>query len=131
MGYMRHHTIVVTGIVFSKELRGGIPADIVDAHKKAKTIFPIVSPLSQATMNGYRSFFIAPDGSKEGWQPSDQGDLDREAFKRWLNAHRFSDKGSPFDWVEVQFGDDEEKTRIISDNDHKGDFPKRRLIHPR
>ncbi len=34
-----------------------------------------------ARINGYVTFFIAPDGSKEGWADSDRGDALRDEFK--------------------------------------------------
>lgn len=68
-------------------------------------------------MNFYESFFVAPDGSKEFWEISEAGDRLRDEFVAWLNEQRFADGSSPFDWVEVQYGDDERETKIIRHSD--------------
>lgn len=105
---MRHHSIVVSSwnAVLIKE-----------AYVKAEEIFPWVSPISPGTTNGYHSFFIPPDGSKEGWDESVKGDKQRDAFIDWLNGYAYEDGSSPFGWVEVQFDDDDLITKVIRDSD--------------
>lgn len=39
-------------------------------------------------VNGYTTFVFAPDGSKEGWGPSDEGDRLREQFVDLANGGR-------------------------------------------
>lgn len=113
MGYMRHHTIVVTGMVyeFDRHLSIGM------VHEKAKSIFKWVSPLSPRAVNGFISFFIPPDGSKEGWSESDEGNAERDKFIQYLDSIMYEDGSSPVDWVEVQFGDDELETKVVRDSD--------------
>lgn len=110
MGYMRHHTIVVCG--WDEQA-------VQDAHAMALRLFAIagqpvtpqraslVSPIIPAQVNGYAAFFVAPDGSKEGWEPSHDADNVRELLVRYLRA-------TSLDWVEVQFGDDEGKTKVVA-----------------
>jgi hypothetical protein len=108
MGYMRHHAIVVTSW----------KDDVLEAaHVRALEIFKHVAPVTPAVINGYRTFLVAPDGSKEGWDESDAGDIARGQFIDWLNAQRYGDGSSYLQWVEVQFGDDNRETRIV----HHGD----------
>ena len=105
MGYMVHHTIVVTSYESSIE----------SVHAKAVEIFGNqVSNTVVSKVNGFRSFFIAPDGSKYGWEDSNEGDENRDKFIEWIKSQ------SEFyiDWVEVQYGDDEGDTKIIRDSDH-------------
>lgn len=113
MGYERDNAFIVSG-------RFG---DWIDkAHAEAERIFnqeeeafgdpwDVVSPILTSPVNGVRSFFVAPDGSKEGWDTSDIGDARRAEFVRWLEAQRYEDCSSPLNWVEVQYGDDEHETR--------------------
>lgn len=108
MGYMRAHTIVVQS--WSKK-------DIAKAHAKAKEMFPWVSGISPDQTNGYRAFFVPPDGSKEGWAESDLGDDRRKAFKRWLREQAYDDGSTNLEWVEVQFADDEGEAFVL---DHDG-----------
>ena len=108
MGYMRHHAIVVTS--FDRSL-------ITKAHAKASEIFPVVSAILDSRMNGFLTLLVPPDGSKEGWVDSDDGDVSRNQFVEWLESQRHSDGSTSLDWVEVQYGDDEYETRICRDSD--------------
>lgn len=102
MGYHRHHTIVVTS--WSED-------GIDRAHREALAVFSdtlaAVSDISPGTTNGYRSFFVAPDGSKEGWPPSDAADLARERYIGWLTGQAYEDGSHALDWIVVNFGGDD------------------------
>jgi hypothetical protein len=95
MGYIRHHAIVVTA--WNED-------DARSAHDEAERIFGcttgVVTSLCDPVMNGYISFAVLPDGSKEGWEESDDGDAARDRFVAWIESkHSYA-------WAEVQFGDD-------------------------
>lgn len=115
MGYMRHHAIVVTGT--NEESAKAAHAEairIFHADKAIDFMSPgtaMVSPILESPVNGYFSFFIAPDGSKEGWDTSDSGNEGREMFIKELRLMRR--RKVYLDWVEVQFGDDNNHTAII------------------
>lgn len=101
MGVISHHFIVVAASYgnFAEE-----------AHRKAVQIFGdpsdgLVSPLSSSVTNGSQSFCIFPDGSKEGWGASDDGDARRDEFIGWLNRQRYSDGSTPYKWAEVEVGE--------------------------
>jgi hypothetical protein len=112
MGYLRRHAIVVTGDDHSKS------KDIMEAHAKATEVFPWVSPICPPQVNGERSFFIPPDGSKEGWGESNEGDKRRDTFVAWLQGF----KGCVH-WVEVCYAEDEPDTRVTRASDlHKSDI---------
>lgn len=104
MGYMRHHAIVVTGWGQA----------ILDAQEMANSIFDNVSPIIRSEANGYDSFFIPPDGSKEGWDESNAGNKRRDDFIGWLRVQSW------VKWVEVQYGDDDGVTRITRHSDEHG-----------
>lgn len=94
MGYHIHHTIIVT--CWQAKM-------MEKSHAKAKEIFgELCSEMVFSGSNGYMSFFIAPDGSKEGWQTSIEFDDKRDEYKKWLRA-----ENSYVNWVEVSFGGDE------------------------
>jgi hypothetical protein len=113
VGYQRHHAIVVTawgeGVV---DARNAIAAL---ASQASACVF--VSDVTPCAMNGYQSFLVAPDGSKEGWQDSDEGDVARDAIKAYLRSLAYDDGSTRFGWVEVQFCDDERETSIVDDSD--------------
>lgn len=97
MGYLLHHTIVVSGCSLS---------DVAGAHRVACKEFSaeglpgLVSGLVPHVMNGGAAFFISPDGSKEGWEHSHKGDRARSKFIAAL-------RGMPVDWALVQIGGDD------------------------
>jgi hypothetical protein len=91
MGNFIHHTIVVTGYVDT--------AEIVTAHRTALELFAagMVTAIKAAPHQGWASFAVLPDGSKEGHEGSLAGDAARDAFFAVL-------KGTDLDFVEVAFG---------------------------
>ena len=107
MGYIRNHTIIV---------EASYGDHIERAHAKALEIFgKWVSPITPESVNGSRAFFVPPDGSKEGWGESANGDERRERFKAWLREQAYEDHSTPLDWVEVRFGGDDHDAEIVDD----------------
>jgi len=117
MGYMKHNAAVVTNWDIKK---------LEIAHAKAKEIFTakfspdhfvrdassLVSDIVHGITNSQASFFIAPDGSKEGWADSDKADEARKEFLDWLiENNNFSD------YIEVRFGGDDHYSTIVRDKD--------------
>jgi hypothetical protein len=121
MGYIRHHAIVVTGWDEKFER----------AHAKAVELFKdiarnvlhrkegrsLVSPIIPGIVNGYKSFFVAPDGSKEGWEESDNANTARDRFVEYLRAQANDDGSTSLRYVEVQFGDDDKETLALRNSD--------------
>ena len=48
---------------------------------------------------------MAPDGSKEGWEDSYEGDRLRDRIVERLAVDDYEDGSSPWSWVEVGFGE--------------------------
>jgi hypothetical protein len=111
MGYQRHHAIVVTS--FDSKL-------LKKAHKVAADTFSGVAPVTEITtdgVNGFCSFLVAPDGSKEGWDASDAGDSARAEFVAWMRAQAYDDGSTALDYAEVQYGDDNNEAELIDASD--------------
>lgn len=110
MGYMRHHAVLVTS--WEKEA-------IEKARVIAVSLFgeDMVSQTSPPSINGYVSFAVFPDGSKEGWEESDRGDIARAEFVQYMRENVYEDGSSCFGWLEVQYGDDEHQTLIVNSSD--------------
>lgn len=136
MGYERQHAILVSASydVRLKDVPDPNVTPDVDgmpwaeyARFKAVEIFgeDQVSPVLAGVMNGVASFFVAPDGSKEGWPQSDEGDQKRARFVEWMRACAYEDGSSPLDYAEVQYGDDDCEARIVNsgDDDYKAAHP--------
>jgi hypothetical protein len=106
MGYMRHHAVVVSS--FRKEYAE-------EARQKAVELGMSVSELLGPVVNGYHSFFVGTDGSKEGWNDSNDGDKKRDALAAYLDSMRDNNRWA--EWIEVQYGDDEGESAIIRGSD--------------
>lgn len=107
MGHVRNHAIIVTA---------SYGPYIQRAHAKARQIFgDYVSEITPMGTNGSQSFFVPPDGSKEGWDESHAGDRRREDFKAWLRAQAYEDGSTPFSWVELWYGGDDMDAHIEDD----------------
>lgn len=113
MSSLSHSAVVVTNWDLS---------ELEKAHIEAKRIFKetffneafisdgtdLVTPIFKGIVNSQSTFFIVPDGSKEGWSSSDLGDKARKEFLDWLLKNdNFSD------YIEVEFGGDNNFDRII------------------
>ena len=99
MGVINHNAVLA--VTWSAEvavkIRGWIAAKQVEDKQLFLEHF--------APMNGYTTFILCPDGSKEGWEESDRGDALRAAFLEHLGTYDNSDHSSPVEWIEVGFGE--------------------------
>jgi hypothetical protein len=122
MGHVRNHAIVIES--WDREL-------LLKAHYMAQTLFgAFVTEITPAGVNGTHSFgafIVPPDGSKEGWQESKDGDARRQQLKDWLRKQAFDDGSSPLDWVEMRFGGDDREAVIEDDGHRRQEPPTRRL----
>jgi len=109
MGYIKHDAVVVTGS----------EKDVKRLHVHAEKLFmqSTVSAVLGPLVNRTYSFFVAPDGSKEGWESSNKQDKARDKFIRFLLKHK---KDLHADWVHISFGGDQEKTIVIKSSDLTG-----------
>jgi len=104
MGYIRHDAIVVTASDYNNRL--------TVALEKAKQLGLPCSEIVPSPTNGYGSFLIAPDGSKEGWETSNSGNDAREAWKKWTNDKYI-------DWAHVTYGGDDSNLAQLTDHNDK------------
>jgi hypothetical protein len=99
MGYMKHDSIVLTS--WNEK-------HLIKAQRKARTLGLPTSNIVESWVNNEGAFFIAPDGSKEGWEESNKGNELRDEFKRWLKSSKLY-----IDWIHISFGgDNPELSRI-------------------
>lgn len=107
MGYTRHHAILVTSWDRKKI------EEIRDHLREHAGIGDLASEIVDSRINGYATLMIAPDGSKEGWAESEEGNQDRAEFMTYLRTHDYYDGSSPLDWVLVQYGDEARDQRVV------------------
>lgn len=113
MGYIRHQAIVVTGR--DNSAHGGTNC-IGVARGRAVALGLLCSEIVAGGVNGYLSFLIAPDGSKEGRKTSDDFENLRA---EWIRQTRESE--SCVDWALVSFGGDDAELAHLEDwSDNEG-----------
>ena len=101
MGFIRHHAMIITDCDLEK---------IRDIHRFATLCSLNPTSIMDSPVNGYRTFFIPPDGSKEGWEPSNEGDEERKRFKQFIR------KRHPYcDWTEISYGGDDGHSQVEDD----------------
>lgn len=107
MGYMAHHAVnVVSSDADDRDALEAFRASLIGDHARL-----FVGPVRGA-VNGEDMWTLLPDGSKEGWEDSDQGDRNRSALAAICRQRQI-------DFVEVRFGgDDWDVAYIVS---HIGD----------
>jgi hypothetical protein len=94
MGTISHNAIVVTS---------GDEVWMQDAAVHARSLGCSVLGPSEPVTNGYCTLVVCPDGSKEGWGTSANGDSARDEFIDWLLEERKQNNFA--DWVEIRYGE--------------------------
>lgn len=110
MGYLKHDTIVVTDWSADIEIVREEAIKIFEAKNEGYS--RIISPLVGSVINSQKSFFIAPDGSKEGWSDSNLAEEARVEFLDWLRKSKYF-----CDYVLIRFGGDDEYDEIVRSKD--------------
>lgn len=100
MSYFKHNAIIVVGHDMIKNFD--------KSHKKAKKLFRgHVTPIMDSVANGWQSYMVLPDGSKEHWETSNEWDWKRSKFMDWMR------KNAPgIDAVDIRFGGDDSDAMI-------------------
>lgn len=99
MGTIRHNVIIVTCDSYNHK-------DMIKVHMKAVELFGmLVTSITSTPTNGFLTFFIAPDGSKEGWGESNEHDIKRKELCDYIDTFAYKDGSSSFKYVDVCYGE--------------------------
>lgn len=105
MGYIKHDAILVTS--WKREA-------LEEAADKARELgLEVLGPSAKVT-NGISTFLICPDGSKEGWNESDDYDEKRSEYLGYLNGVRYEDNSSCLSWVAVAYSPDDRGASVTA-----------------
>lgn len=99
MGYIRHDTMIAT-VPDRVDLDTGRLRDRIREAAGDRFVNLLAGP-TWSTTNGYKTLFLAPDGSKEGWDDSEMGDVVRLVF-----ADHVLEAYPDADIVQVSYGGD-------------------------
>ena len=99
MGVICHNNIIVTCDTFAEN-----EFELVRA--KAIELFgDLVSSTVKTELNGYYSFFVGTDGSKEGWPEAEEAELKRKELCNYSDTFAYEDDSSPFNYVDLEYGE--------------------------
>lgn len=102
MGYMKHEAVIVTVGRDPFDAGKRVAAWLSEQSDEVRQL--VVGPFD-SPVNLCQTWVFLPDGSKEGLDASDAGDLAREQFKDLFRAGH--DNGSsPYEWAHVVYGGD-------------------------
>lgn len=109
MGLIHHHAIIAT--TWNREEAARLERWGLE-NPDARLI--VAGPTS---VNSYFTIIMPPDGSKEGWDESDEGDRRREKLIAAFKEADYEDRSNPWAWVEVGYGElGQEVTRGNNEN---------------
>lgn len=117
MKNIKHHTIVITSNEKPKleSLRNAI-INLYKEKMEAKKGGQLVTPLFESLINNFNTFYVIPDGSKEGYDASDDGDLIRKLIVQLCEKYKEADGSNPIRYAELYYGDDDNKSEILNHN---------------
>jgi len=108
MGYERHRAIIVSS--YNKDY---LMRALVSARDLG--LGDLCTNMVQSRVNGHWTFCIVPDGSKVGWEESDQAEGQRDEF--WDRLEELYREDVFCSFVEVQYRDDNGETKIVRSSD--------------
>jgi hypothetical protein len=117
MKNIRHHAIIITAKdCETLELIRKEVMYLFDEYMEAKTGYQLVSPIVRGLINKYCSFFVAPDGSIEGYDASHDADMVREKIIEFLNSVVKPDESNCISFVEVSYGSFGNTAEVLNHN---------------
>lgn len=110
MRNIRHHALIVT--CNDRKIIESIRAkalELYKIHMEASNGPHLVSEIKESIVNHYHSFFIIPDGSKEGYDASDDSDVIREKLIEFIQPILVSEEYH-LSYGEISYGADDGTT---------------------
>lgn len=110
MRNIRHHALIVT--CNDRKILESIRTKTLELYRlnmEASNGSNLVSEIKDSIVNNYASFFIIPDGSKEGYDASDDGDVIREKLIQFITPLTDS-QDYHLSYAEISYGADDGKT---------------------
>lgn len=102
MGYIQHDAVVAVISGYDEETHAAIARFREELPEEFRHL--LVGPV--VGVNDYRTYLFAPDGSKEGWEHSDEAESWRESFAALARGKRYDDGSGSGNVIHVRFGGD-------------------------
>ncbi|HVD96982.1 MAG TPA: hypothetical protein VNB90_02180 [Cytophagaceae bacterium] len=114
MRNIKHHCIILTTheLKQAQEIRAKM-AELIKNNIEASNGARMIGEISESLINNFYSLVLYPDGSKEGHETSDDGDILRKKIIEYLIEYNQTHTSSPINFVELYYGADNGKAEII------------------
>ena len=99
MGVENNECVVAT--TWDRQSMAKVDKWVGELSDKHQSLFAFLPSLADSK----ETVFLAPDGSKKGWEAAKDGKSLRDDFINFLGSFDNIDGSSPFDWVEVGYGE--------------------------
>lgn len=99
MGTINHNAIVAT--TWDDEIVTAVTKWVGTLETKYRSLFIY----GFGICNGFHTIVMIPDGSKEGWNDSENCDEIRKQFVALLDSFAYKDESNPVNYIEVGFGE--------------------------
>lgn len=99
MGVENNECVIAT--TWDDEVVKAIKKWLTSKTDEARSLFVFVPSI----INEKTTIFLAPSGSKKGWPEDRVASKLRVQFIKQLKKFDYEDGSSPFDWVEVGYGE--------------------------
>lgn len=113
MRNIEHHAILITcnDLDIMKDLRQTI-SGYYKIHMEASNGEKLLTPIFESLINHYYTMTLLPDGSKEGYDASDDNDAIRSKVIELLKEKSTSERYH-LSFIEVRYGGDQEKKEVL------------------
>lgn len=99
MGVENNECVIAT--TWSSDAIEDVKQWTLTLSEREQSLFSFVPSLA----NSKQTVFLGPDGGKKGWSTAAQGEALREKLIAKLASFEYEDGSSPFNWVEVGYGE--------------------------
>ena len=117
MGVENNECVVAT--TWNLDAMNEIKERVMTLSEQEQSLFAFLSSI----VNSKETLFLGPTGSKKGWSQDKQGEALRDKLITWLNEFEYEDGSSPFEWIEVGYGEFGQKVLRGNCKNMYGDEP--------
>lgn len=114
MRNIKHHALIITcnDLKVTETIRSKA-LEFYKLNMEASHSDKLISPIMESLINHYYTFTLIPDGSKEGYDASDDNDVIRNKMVEFLTPLTTSTEYH-LSFVEIEFGADDNKKAILN-----------------
>jgi hypothetical protein len=114
MRNIKHHCIILTAhnVTVITKIRTKI-LELIKLNMEASNASKLVGEPVESLINNYFTLVVYPDGSKEGHETSEDGDILRKKIISYLDEHNRTQSDSSVSYMEFFYGADDGTAKIL------------------